>query len=189
MTPEGAGHLGRLHVHSGSGGPMFNRATTKGALLSAAGTNATCLGEGTHWQGEIRTGAGDLRVEGFLEGTVLSEGHVIIAPTGVVKGAIHARRLSVMGRAEGAFKVTGCLEILGTGWVEGDVELSTLVVDQGGTLQGSCLHMVPAASKEPVPFVPRREDRVPERPGHPASGTHGQPDFAPPGRGPGWMRP
>lgn len=168
---------------------MFSRMTTKGTLKSASGPAATCLGEGTHWQGEVRTGTSDLRVEGTVEGTILSEGHVTIAPTGVVKGAIHAQRLSVLGRIEGAFKVSGCLEILGTGWVEGEVELGTLVVDQGGTLQGSCTHPAPPEVKEPVPFVPRRDDRVLERPGHPASGTHGQPDLIQPGRGPGWMKP
>jgi cytoskeletal protein CcmA (bactofilin family) len=124
-----------------------------------------------------------------MEGTILSEGQVTIAPTGVVKGAIHAQGLCVMGRVEGAFKVAGCLEILGTGWVEGEVELDTLVVDQGGTLQGSCARTLPPVVKEPLPFVPRRDERVPERPGHPASGTHGPSDAILPGRGPGWTKP
>lgn len=168
---------------------MFSRMTTKGALKSASGSAATCLGEGTHWQGEVRTGTGELRVEGTVEGTILSEGHVTIAPTGVVKGAIHAQRLSVLGRIEGAFKVSGCLEILGTGWVEGEVELGTLVVDQGGTLQGSCARLLPPVVKEPLPLVPRRDERIPDRPGHPASGTHGPSDGIQPGRGPGWMKP
>jgi len=166
------------------------RGTTK---PRSAGASSTYLGEGSHWLGEIRIGPGELCIEGSLEGTVLSEGHVTIAATGLVKGAIHAKRLSVMGRAEGVFKVEGCLEILGTGWVEGEVELGTLVVDQGGTLQGTCTQILPPLPKEPVPFVPRRDERVSERaserPGPPASGTHGAQDFPPPGRGPGWMKP
>jgi cytoskeletal protein CcmA (bactofilin family) len=36
-------------------------------------------------------------------------------------------------------KITDCLEIHGTGYVEGDVEVGSLVVDEGGTLQGVCI--------------------------------------------------
>jgi cytoskeletal protein CcmA (bactofilin family) len=80
----------------------------------------------------------------------------------------------VTGRVEGIFKVEDCLEILGTGWVEGEVELSALVVDEGGTLQGTCIRRAPAKPKDVVPFVPRKEDVLPDRYAHPvASGTHG----------------
>lgn len=167
---------------------MFTRSTSKGT--AAPGAGATQLGEGSFWQGEIRTGPADLRVEGAVEGTILSEGHVTVGPTGVVKGAIHAKRLSVLGRVEGLFKVEDCLEILGTGWVEGEVELGTLVVDQGGTLLGTCLRRAPLAPKEPVPLVPRREEPLPDRPAPSHNGTHGGPhDLPRPARGPGWMKP
>ena len=163
---------------------MFSRSTPKGAPSSVG---ATHLGEGSLWQGEIRTGLADLRIEGAVEGTILSEGHVTIGATGLVKGAIHAKRLSVMGRVEGVFKVEDCLEILGSGWVEGEVELGSLVVDQGGTLLGTCLRRAP---KEPVPLVPRREEAAQDRPIHSPSGTHGGSyDIPRPARGPGWMKP
>lgn len=168
--------------------PMFSSATRKGTP-AAAGGGSTRLGEGSHWQGEVRTGATPLCVEGTVEGTILSEGQVTIAATGLVKGAIHAKGLSVHGRAEGIFRVEACLEIHATGWVEGEVELGALMVDQGGVLQGTCRRLQPPAVKEPVPLVPRRDDRALDRPAAPASGTHGPHDAPPPGRGPGWMRP
>jgi cytoskeletal protein CcmA (bactofilin family) len=152
---------------------MFNHGTNSGKTRTATDPIATLLGEGTRWQGEIQAGLDGLRIEGCVEGTVLSEGHVVVAPTGVVKGTIQAKCLTVRGRVEGIFKVEDCLEILGTGWVEGEVELSTLVVDEGGTLQGTCLRRTPAKPKDVVPFVPRKDDLLPDRLAHPASGTHG----------------
>jgi cytoskeletal protein CcmA (bactofilin family) len=98
----------------------------------------TLLGKGTLWKGEIHAGPNSLRVEGSIEGTVHSEGEVTIAPSGVVNGTIHAKHLIVTGRVEGVFKIEECLEIHGTGWVEGEVEVGSLVVDEGGTLQGTC---------------------------------------------------
>ena len=99
----------------------------------------TLLGKGTLWKGEIHTDGTSLRIEGSVEGTVHSEGEVTIAPSGVVKGTIHAKHLIVTGHAEGVFRIEQCLEIHGTGCVEGEVEVGSLVVDEGGTLQGTCI--------------------------------------------------
>lgn len=96
------------------------------------------LGKGTLWKGEIHTGEHSLRIEGTLEGAIHSEGEVTIAPTGLVNGTIHAKHMIATGRAKGVFKILECLEIHGTGCVEGDVEVGSLVVDEGGTLQGTC---------------------------------------------------
>lgn len=97
------------------------------------------LGKDVLVKGEIHTGARSLRIEGFVEGIIHSGGEVSIAPEGVVRGTILAKHLIVTGRAEGVFKITDCLEIHGTGFVEGDVEVGSLVVDEGGTLQGVCV--------------------------------------------------
>ena len=98
----------------------------------------TLLGKGTLWKGEIHAGLNSLRIEGSVEGTIQSEGEVTIAPSGEVKGTIEAKHLIVTGRVLGVFKIQECLEIHGTGYVEGEVEVGSLVVDEGGTLQGNC---------------------------------------------------
>jgi len=97
------------------------------------------LGKDVMLTGEIHTGSQSLRIEGSIEGTIHSTGEISIAPGGVVKGTIFAKHLVVTGRAEGTMKITECLEIHGTGYVEGEVEVGSLVVDEGGTLQGVCV--------------------------------------------------
>ena len=97
------------------------------------------LGKDVTLSGEIQTGSRSLRIEGTVDGTIHSTGEVSIAPGGLVKGTVFAKHLIVTGRAEGIMKITECLEIHGTGYVEGDVEVGSLVVDEGGTLQGVCV--------------------------------------------------
>lgn len=97
------------------------------------------LGKDVLFKGEVHTNARSFRVEGTVEGTIHSTGEVSIAPGGLVKGTIFAKHLVVTGRAEGTMKISDCLEIHGTGYVEGDVEVGSLVVDEGGTLQGVCV--------------------------------------------------
>ncbi len=178
---------------------MFNGLKKAAAARNAPDSICTLLGEGTHWQGEIIAGPQALRIEGVVEGSIVSEGQVVVAPTGVVKGTIHAKHLTVQGRVEGTFRISGCLEILGSGWVEGEAEMGSLVVDEGGTLQGSCQPQnLRPKQQEPVPLVPRLDERVVERftptptltpslaptlSAGISSGTHGPVrDFAPAGR-------
>jgi cytoskeletal protein CcmA (bactofilin family) len=97
------------------------------------------LGKEVTLTGEVHTGNRSLRIEGTVDGTIHSTGEVSIAPSGLVKGTIFAKHRIVPGRAEGILKITECLEIHGTGYVEGEVEVGSLVVDEGGTLQGVCV--------------------------------------------------
>ncbi len=118
------------------------------------------LGKGTLWKGEIHTGEHSLRIEGTVEGTIHSEGEVTIAPSGQLNGTIHAKHMIVTGQAKGVFKILECLEIHGTGCVEGDVEVGSLVVDEGGTLQGTCTRR---GMKKPENLAHKTEDRVENR--------------------------
>jgi cytoskeletal protein CcmA (bactofilin family) len=122
----------------------------------------TLLGKGTLWKGEIQAGVNSLRIEGTVEGDIQSEGEVTVAPTGIVRGTINAKHLIVTGRVEGNFKIHECLEIHGTGWVEGEVEVGSLVVDEGGTLQGHCARRghAPAEKAEKPERIERAAEKI-----------------------------
>ena len=125
----------------------------------------TLLGKGTLWKGEIQAGQNSLRIEGNVEGNIQSEGEVTIAPTGVVRGTIQAKHLIVTGRVEGIFKIRECLEIHGTGYVEGEVEVGSLVVDEGGTLQGNCTRRgVEKAADKTEKAVPEKAEKPEKEP-------------------------
>jgi cytoskeletal protein CcmA (bactofilin family) len=130
---------------------MFNSVKKR---TEAAQAIHTLLGKGTLWKGEIHAGSNSLRIEGTVEGTIHSDGEVTIAPSGEVKGTINAKHLIVTGKVLGNFNITECLEIHGTGCVEGEVEVGNLVVDEGGILQGNCTRRgrVP---EETAPIAPR----------------------------------
>ena len=148
---------------------MFNRKKK----LEATPEVHTLLRGGTIWKGDIHSGPHSLRIECMVEGTIHSEGEVTIAHSGIVKGTIHARHLIVTGRAKGVFKVTECLEIHRTGWVDGDAEVGSLLVDEGGTLQGSCTRLgvnkvkeVKEVKEEPVTPTTKPSKRGKRGSGH-----------------------
>lgn len=116
---------------------MFNNSPQK-PRPNAAQAIHTLLGKDTLWKGEIHCGSQSLRIEGRIEGSIHSTGEVSVAPTGYVEGTIHAKHLIVTGKVKGMVKIAECLEIHGTGLVEGEAEVGSLVVDEGGTLEGRC---------------------------------------------------
>lgn len=152
---------------------MFNFSKSPEKLRATAWASSSRLGAGTRWQGEIQAGIEGLCIEGRVDGSIVSEGQVVVAAGGLVRGTIHARNLTVRGRVEGIFRVAECLEILGSGWVEGEVELGTLVVDEGATLQGACVRRPTAHEKEPLPLVPRKDEGPVDRFVQQSNGTHG----------------
>ena len=99
----------------------------------------TLLGKDTLWQGEIHAGNLPLRIEGTVEGTVHSVGEVTVGPTGSITGTVKAKHLIVTGKVRGVLDIKECLEIHGTGCVEGEVTSGSLVVDEGGTLEGTSI--------------------------------------------------
>jgi cytoskeletal protein CcmA (bactofilin family) len=166
----------------------FGFKSEKKASIAAPAT--TLLGEGTRWIGELQAGCGSLRIDGDMEGTLVSEGTVLVEAGGKVSGTIQARNLLVTGRVDGMIHVVERLEVLRHGWIEGELEMGTLVVDEGGTLQGNCARLTPMGAKEPVPLVPRRDEaaKVEAMPGNSLDAisdprpSHGRP-VAPSGRG------
>jgi cytoskeletal protein CcmA (bactofilin family) len=128
------------------------------------------LGKDVLFKGEVHTSSRSFRVEGTVEGSIHSTGEVSIAQGGLVKGTIFAKHLVVTGRAEGTMKISDCLEIHGTGFVEGDVEVGSLVVDEGGTLQGVCVRKEPSRKEDPQPVAkggflpsPKHPDTEPKK--------------------------
>ncbi|HYB23480.1 MAG TPA: polymer-forming cytoskeletal protein [Solirubrobacteraceae bacterium] len=81
-----------------------------------------------------------LRIHGQVVGTVASGGELLVGEGGVVEGEITVARLAVAGTVRGTVRVSGRLVVHGTGRVLAEVFAPTLVVEEGGVLEG-VVHM------------------------------------------------
>lgn len=97
----------------------------------------TFIGKGTRIEGTV-VAEGALRIEGEVVGEIHSKGDVFIAETGDVKANVKAVNLTVSGQLTGTATVTERLELLHTGKMLGDATMKTLIVEQGGLLEGNC---------------------------------------------------
>ena len=109
---------------------------------------STVITEGVTLTGRL-CGEGSLQVEGNVEGEIELEGSVSISATGLVKGPITAGIVRVSGTVEGNISAREHLRLEKTGQIRGDVFAASLVVEDGGRLNGRSTML--EASPEPVP--------------------------------------
>lgn len=109
---------------------------------------STVITEGIILTGRL-CGEGSLQIEGAVEGEIELEGSVSISATGRVKGPITAGIVRVAGKAEGNIIAREHLRLEKTGQILGDVSSASLVVEDGGQLNGRSTML--DAPPEPVP--------------------------------------
>ncbi len=77
------------------------------------------------------------RLDGELQGKIISESTVIIGESGVVKGDIKAVEILVAGTVYGNLWAEQRIEITETGRVRGDLFTKTLVIGEGASFRGN----------------------------------------------------
>lgn len=78
-----------------------------------------------------------IRIEGAFEGTINSQGEVLISEGAVINADIYGRRVIVAGEVKGTIEAINGLEITGTGRVYGNISGDRLVVDEGAVYKGN----------------------------------------------------
>jgi cytoskeletal protein CcmA (bactofilin family) len=123
-------------------------------------TTDTLIGEGTHFEGKIKSEAG-IRIEGHLTGDIECTGDVTIGENGSASSHIRARHVILAGQVTGNVNASGKLTIKATGKLNGNLSAQELSIEAGGVFQGSSKmengkesasaaeKISPAGSKEP----------------------------------------
>lgn len=94
-----------------------------------------------------------VRVEGYVNGNVETEGALIISATGKVKGNIKGSSIVMGGVLEGDLVSSGKTELISTGKVIGNINTKSLIVDENAVFHGQC-----NMNMEGVPAIPKKDD-------------------------------
>jgi cytoskeletal protein CcmA (bactofilin family) len=115
---------------------MFNKEKTL-SITEKVGNSATLISEGTILQGDVNS-ENDLRIDGTIQGNVLSSAKVVIGPTGCVEGNIHGKQADVTGKVIGNIAVQELLQLRGQCNVRGNINAATLQIDPTAIFNGQC---------------------------------------------------
>ena len=113
-----------------------------------ARAGSTIIAQGITFTGTIR-GEGVIQVEGVVEGEFDMTGAVVVAESGLVRGPVAADVVRVAGRVEGNVHAREHMRLESSGSLDGDVTTASLVVEDGGILNGRCTTVKPQPALEP----------------------------------------
>lgn len=97
----------------------------------------TFISDGTHILGDIKV-EHDLRVEGYLKGTVNVGGMLVLGPTGRIEGEVVARSATIAGQLQGNIKGQEKIVLESKSSLMGDLQTRELVINEGAIFQGHC---------------------------------------------------
>jgi len=107
-----------------------------GALDGSAFIN-TLVGQGSSFKGDVVV-HGFFRVDGDLQGTVTTEGRILVAPSGRVKGTLAGRDIVVGGVVKGDLYATERITLLSTALVVGNLYAPRIQMERGVLVEGYC---------------------------------------------------
>jgi cytoskeletal protein CcmA (bactofilin family) len=94
------------------------------------------------------------RIDGKLRGEVHATDLLLIGEQGYVEGVVRAPKLIVLGEVRGDVRGAERVEIAAGGRVMGSVETTSLVVHEGGCLDGDCRIAPPRSTVRVLRPVP-----------------------------------
>gem|GEM_PF-1303453 len=102
---------------------------------SAIGTGRPVITEDVEIKGELAF-SGELEFNGRFEGTLDSDGSLIVGEKAVIKGDIGAETAIVAGKVQGDIKTLNKVHLRPDAMVYGDIQAGTVVVDEGAVVEG-----------------------------------------------------
>lgn len=101
--------------------------------------------------GDIES-SGVVKVEGRVDGSIRSARQVLVGRQGLVHGDIDTREAVIGGTVEGMITASERVEIQATASVQGDIVTRTIVVAEGGRINGTVrMEEGKPGTRQPVP--------------------------------------
>lgn len=93
---------------------------------------------GSHLLGELRFET-SFRVEGKVEGSVVSKGILVVGEGGEVDGDIQVGQIFVSGTVRGTIHATEKIQLCSSGRLFADLETPSLAIEDGAVFEGRCV--------------------------------------------------
>ena len=101
------------------------------------GTTINLISQGTEITGDVKSN-GDIRIDGILNGNMITKGKVVIGPTGRVKGEVECKNSEVSGVVDGKISITQLLNLKASSKIYGTIITSKLSIEPGAIFTGNC---------------------------------------------------
>ena len=111
---------------------------------------STVIGKGVYLEAVRMTGNESIRIDGTYKGTIDIDGNLVLGDSGTIIGDVSANYFLVAGEVNGNIKCATQLHFASTAKVVGDIQTSSLVVDEGSQVSGRYLVGVNKLPREEI---------------------------------------
>lgn len=95
------------------------------------------ISQGTKLTGKIEA-KGGFRIDGCLEGSLVTPGKVVIGKEGFINGDLQCENADIEGKFSGKLSVSGTLCLRSTAVIDGEAVVTKLAVEPGATFNATC---------------------------------------------------
>lgn len=100
-------------------------------------TTINLISQGTDITGDVKCN-GDIRIDGTLNGNMVTKGKVVIGPTGRIKGEVECKNSEVSGVVDGKISVSQLLNLKASSKIFGTIITDKLSIEPGAVFTGNC---------------------------------------------------
>ena len=93
--------------------------------------------KGTEIKGDV-TCAGDIRIDGILNGTLTSEGKVVVGQSGTIEGEVMCKNADISGNIKANIIVKELLQLKASANIAGNINTNKLSIEPGANFTGTC---------------------------------------------------
>ena len=120
---------------------LFNRSggdpvASRQESTPAADGSLSVISTGMKITGDVET-SGVVKIDGTIEGSIRGAKQVLLGRTGTIHGDVHAEEAVLGGTVVGSVITASRVEIQSTCSIQGDVQTKSIVVLEGGVINGA----------------------------------------------------
>lgn len=97
------------------------------------------MGSGTEFKGVITYQQGTIRIDGRVEGEVITQGTLVVGETAEIHAEISAAAVVSSGKIVGNITASEKVKLLPTAVLDGAIKTPLLVIEEGVRFNGQCL--------------------------------------------------
>ncbi len=117
---------------------MFSKTSIKMAKTQESSSpEINIIQKGTEITGNIIC-AGDIRIDGTLKGSLISQGKLVVGVSGVIDGEIQCKNADVSGNINAKINVEELLQLKSTANIVGEINTNKLSIEPGANFSGTC---------------------------------------------------
>ena len=105
--------------------------------LTSPGGNTCVISKDTVIEGNFAADQ-DVRLDGIIKGDVRCAKRLVIGESGKIEGKVNAESAVVMGTIKGEVIIKDTLQLKPTALVDGNLQASSIMVEEGGRYLGEC---------------------------------------------------